>query len=226
MPTWVNNIQKRLDTLSRRERISAYIITCVLVLIAWDFALYQPLSSDVNKLEQDIAQLDKQLVDTDRLILTIQQNMQADPDDASRTLLAEYTAENLRLDQALEKNAVLIISPQDMAKLLEQILKSQSRLKFISLQNIAAVPQSLDADTTALVNTLANAPSQGIIFRHSVVLKMEGSYHDTLAYLHKLEQLPWHFSWKSIDIETREYPTLQITLEVYTFSLKRGLIGV
>ena len=226
MPAWINNMQKRLDKLARRERLSIYFATVILVLIAWDFALYQPLSSTVNKLELDISQIDKQLEDTDRLILTLQQNIQADPDDASRTLLAEYATENLRLDQALEKTAVLIISPQDMAKLLEQILKSQSRLKFISLQNIAAVPQSLDADTTALVNTLANAPSQGIIFRHSVVLKMEGSYHDTLAYLHKLEQLPWHFSWKSIDIETRDYPTLQITLEVYTFSLKRGLIGV
>ena len=220
MPTWLNTIRKQLDKLSRRDRISVYITVWVLLLIAWDLILFHPLSNQVSSLEQDIIQIDKQLADTDKAILGIQQTMQADPDTAGRALLTEYAAEKQRLDQALEKTTVLIISPQDMAHLLEQILKSQNRLKFISLQNVAAVPQSLDADLTA------NIAADGIIFRHSVILRMEGSYQDTLAYLHNLEQLPWQFSWKSIDIETMDYPTMKITLEVYTFSLKRGLLGV
>ena len=221
MPAWLNRIQKQLDKLSNRDRIAVYITTAAMILLLWDLLLFNPLGNQLNKLEQDASVLDQQLSDADKQILTIQSNMQADPDIAGQTLMAEYAAEKLRLDQALAKSAVMVISPQEMASLLEKILKAQTQLKFISLQNIAAVPQTLSAN----LGTQSTDANTGIIFRHSVILKMEGSYHDTLAYLQKLEQLPWHFSWKSIDIETRDYPTMTITLEVYTFSLKRGLIG-
>lgn len=220
MTTVTNNIKKQLEKLTRRERIAVYVITAVIPLLIWDIAAFQPLSNKINTLEQEVSEINRQLADTDKQILGLEQKATADPDTESRALLAEYSSEKQRLDQELAKTAGLIINPQEMARLLEQILKSQTQLKFISLQNTPAVPQLLGPESLTGTDN-----SQGIVFRHSVILKMEGSYHDTLAYLHKLEKLPWHFSWKSIDIQTRDYPVMQITLEVYTFSLKRGLIG-
>ncbi|HEY9052334.1 MAG TPA: type II secretion system protein GspM, partial [Gammaproteobacteria bacterium] len=208
MAAFVTSIQKQLDKLSKRERISVYVSVSVVVLMLWDFVLLNPLSNEINNLRNEITQIDKQIDSTVQLIQGIQQSLQADPDVETRALLAEYAAENKRLELALAKTSVQIISPQDMAHLLEDILKNQSQLKFISLQNIPATPEFLDIETSADTNT----KNQDTIFRHSVVLKMEGSYHDTLAYLHKLEKLPWRFFWKSIEIETKNYPAMQITL--------------
>ncbi len=221
MATLATKIQKQLGKLSRRDRISVYVTIFVVTLMLWDMLLFHPLSNKIISLQADITQIENQIDSTDQLIHGIQQNLQADPDVETRALLAEYAAENKRLEQALAKTSVQIISPKDMSRLLEDILKNQSQLKFISLQNIPATPEFLGKEAA----TDSSTANQDTIFRHSVILKMEGSYHETLAYLHKLEKLPWRFFWKSIEIETKDYPTMQITLEVYTLSFRRGLVG-
>jgi MSHA biogenesis protein MshJ len=173
-------------------------------------------------IEHDLAQNNTNMVVARAKLTALQKSMEEDPNRANVEQITRYTEDNKRLDIALAKTSTQIINPQEMVQLLEQILENQSGLKFISLKNKPATPgfvesHSEDAKPVDNVNS---------IYRHSVVLEVEGSYHSALAYMKKLESLPWRFFWQSVEIETRKYPNSLITLEVYTLGFREGLIGV
>ncbi len=198
------------------------IIVIVAVILLWFTLAHTPLSHDKMAVAQDIKQRNVELAATQAKMQVLQKSLSEDPDHDNKELLTKYIKENKRLDQALAETSTQIINPQEMANLLEQILKSQPELKFISLENKPAKPEfieSRDADTKTADNV-------GTIYRHSVVLQMEGSYHNAMLYLKKLEQFPWKFFWQEIEIETQKYPNTRITLEVYTLGFREGLIGV
>ena len=65
-----------------------------------------------------------------------------------------------------------------------------------------------------------------MLYRHGLVLELEGSYLDCLAYLAEVERLPWHIFWGSLELETEQHPRNRITLELYTLSLEEEWIGV
>ena len=76
------------------------------------------------------------------------------------------------------------------------------------------------------------APAEGApsgapkLYRHTLVLRLEGSYLDCLAYLEQIERLPWRLYWTRLEVDAGEYPRNDIVLEVQTLSLEQGWIGV
>ena len=215
-------LEKQLDMLSKRDQIALFIIFIVVVLAIWFQLIYLPLSENIIAMEQDITQKTTDVENLQVKMAALNKNMNEDPDAENRQLLNSYLEENTVLDKALARTSVQIITPREMSALLEQLLKSQAGLKFVSLKNKAATPEFVEAkDEMEVVMNNVNT-----IYRHSVVLQIEGSYHDALSYLKKLEQLPWRFFWHDIEIETSGYPNALITLEVYTLGFREGLIGV
>ena len=208
--------------LSLREQIIAALASVSLVVMIWNAAVYAPYQGDISLLQQELQQTDKKLADLQAQFQQQLETTRHDPNQEDRSKLAEYQAESNRLDSLLEQTSVQIMKPQAMADMLKEILQKQTAMKFISLENRPAKPEfteQLDPKDTDHVNAIT-------IYRHSVVMKMQGSYHDTLAYLKQLESLPWRFYWQGIEIESKNYPDALITLEVYTLGLSRGLIGV
>lgn len=222
MQALITKAEKYIDTLSKRDQMALAIILIVVVALLWFTLAYTPLSHDKQAVAHDIGQRNTVLTATQAKMQALQQSLNEDPDGENRELLTTYIVENQRLDHALAKTSTQIINPQEMASLLEQILKSQPELKFISLENKPATTEFIETRNTD-TNT---ANHVGTIYRHSVVLKMEGSYHHAMLYLEKLEQFPWNFFWQEIEIETQKYPNARITLEVYTLGFRKGLIGV
>lgn len=214
--------EKYLDGLSKRDQMALFVIVLVVVTALWFQLIYAPLSDNKVAIEQDITQKKKDIGTVQEKIAVLQKNIKEDPDVENRALLNKYMAESKQLDEALTRTSVQIISPQEMAALLEQLLKSQAGLKFISLKNKAATPEFIESRD----EVQADVDNVNTIYRHSVVLQMEGDYHSALSYLKKLEQLSWRFFWHEVEIETSNYPDALITLEVYTLGFREGLIGV
>jgi MSHA biogenesis protein MshJ len=205
------------------------VIIFVVVLMVWFRAIYMPLNDSLAAVRNDLGQNDTNLVVARAKMNVLQKSMTEDPDRENKEKLAQYVKDNQKLDLDLAKTSTQIISPQEMVKLLEQMLKRQSGLKFISLKNKPAMPEFLESantDASTNINTRAGNTKVNSIYRHSVVLKVEGDYHSALAYMQKLEKLPWRFFWQSVEIETKKYPNSVITLEVYTLGFREGLVGV
>jgi MSHA biogenesis protein MshJ len=114
-----------------------------------------------------------------------------------------------------------------MRSVLEQLLSRQAGLKLVSAVNRAAVPVVADEEP-APGETPAEKPTSDAprLYRHSLVLELEGNYLDCLRYIESVERLPWHIYWSRLELETDEYPTNRIVLELTTLSLDEEWIGV
>jgi MSHA biogenesis protein MshJ len=64
------------------------------------------------------------------------------------------------------------------------------------------------------------------LFRHGIMLTLEGEYFDIQRYLQKIESLQWQFYWKKFDYTVSEYPMAKVQLELYTLSTNKAFIGV
>jgi MSHA biogenesis protein MshJ len=217
-----DNLLKHWRKLSQRERVIAVLASVSAVVMIWNVAVYSPYQKDIRLLEQELQQTEKKLAD---MQVQFQQQLEVtrhDPNQDIRSKLAEYETESARLDSMLKQTSVQIMKPQAMADMLKDILQKQTAMKFISLENRPAVPEF-----TEKLDPLDTEHGDAItIYRHSVVMKMQGGYSDTLAYLKQLENLPWRFYWQGIEIESKVYPDALITLEVYTLGFGTGLVGV
>ena len=224
MEQMIKKLQKQWNRLSQREALSVIAGLVAAVFILWSVVIYEPYKENARLLELDIAQTEGKIAGIRAKMLVFQEEMKKDPDSENKKRLAEYIEAGKQLDAELAKASVQIIDVRDMAALLKEMLEKQSNLKFVSLANKPAVPEFVE--NTDQAGAAIKENNATTIYRHSVVLKMEGSYSSLLTYLQALENLQWQFFWQGIEIETESYPNAFITLEVYTLGLREGLIGV
>jgi MSHA biogenesis protein MshJ len=78
-------------------------------------------------------------------------------------------------------------------------------------------------------NDSKNIESESVsagIYKHTVVLRVSGSYFELLDFLQILESSQWHFYWEQLDYRVTNYPNADILLRVYTLGAEKGRIGV
>jgi len=234
MDQFLKKLEMQLEKLTQRDQIALSVIVVIALIFVWDSVLRSPLSAGRLVVEHDIQQVQTETIVIEAKIKALTSTIATDPDIDAKQQLTRFIDENKRLDIALAKTSVQVISPQEMNNMLEQILASQAGLKFVSLKNMPATPEFTESkknsastnDVAAGSGSVSDVEKINTIYRHSVILQMEGSYHSVLSYLKKLEQFPWRFFWQGIEIETREYPNSTVTLEVYTLGFREGIIGV
>jgi MSHA biogenesis protein MshJ len=78
----------------------------------------------------------------------------------------------------------------------------------------------------AVEQAAVSRPASSGPYVHPVELVVEGNYLDVLAYLHALENLPWRFYWKILELQTTHYPTNRVRIELSTLSMDKDWIGV
>ena len=64
------------------------------------------------------------------------------------------------------------------------------------------------------------------IYTHALNMELEGSYLQLLDYLQRLEQMEQRVFWDILTIDTKEFPTTKIRLQIHTLSLTEDWIGV
>ena len=134
MQQQIAKFEKYLDSLSKRDQIALFVTFLVVVMMIWTELIYAPLSEEMTVVEQEIAQKTSEIEVFQAKTLALQKSINTDPDAENRQQFKKYLEESMLLDEALAKTSTQIISPQEMTGLMEQILKSQAGLKFVSLK--------------------------------------------------------------------------------------------
>jgi MSHA biogenesis protein MshJ len=112
-----------------------------------------------------------------------------------------------------------------MPALLEQMLKRNGRLQLVAMNTLPVTPfieQAADA-------TIAQAPVAGQerqMYKHGVQITVRGSYADLLQYLTALEKLPTRMFWGVAKMNVVQYPSVELTLTLYTLSLDKTWLQV
>jgi MSHA biogenesis protein MshJ len=214
----------RVDALSQRERIMSFAASAALLVFAVHMAVIGPLLRKQELLRSQVIQQQNNIVGLNGQIAQKLQEAEADPDAPARARLAAVRAESARLGDNLRTMQKGLVAPERVAPLLESILRANGRLKMVSVRTLPVEPLSgfgakKDADPAAAPAPAAKTPKRELLFRHGVEVTVRGSYLDMVDYMTALESLPTQLFWGKAQLEVEEYPSVRLTLTLYTLSL-------
>lgn len=220
--------QSKVDALEVRERGLLLLAVAALLYLLWSGLFQSGLDgksvSLQAKIESDKAQL--KLLKTEEITLTAQSGV--DPNFSKNRRIEQLKEEIEVLDVALSELSNGLVAADQLPKVLQDVLASSSQLHLVKVQ-------TLPVEELKLLSTLTSASNQTDqtdldlstgVYKHSVLLQVEGSYFQLLSYLQTLQQLPWRFYWDSLDYQVTDYPVGTVDVRVYTLSAEEGLLGV
>ncbi len=211
--TKLTALRAKVDNLSLRERLLVFVTGLMLLGSVWYLGLMQPLNQQATKNRTEIETLREQ-------IKTINQNLEVEVVQISsagtgdREKLVQVQRRLNEITERLGGYAAELIDPAQMSRVLQGVLKEQSKLRLIRIRNLS--PEELSASADALTTTF---------YRHGLEIELEGSYLACLEYLQEIEALPWRFYWQLLELEVLEYPRNRIRIEVSTLSPDVEWIG-
>ena len=214
-------LMQAVDALTLRERL--FILGAMLLVVGglWEAFLAAPLAareaaaaSGIEATRERIAQLD------DAIALAAQGIGGGMSEDFDRLqILRRRVADGQESVRIFTSD---LVDPAQMRFVLEDLIGRQGGLELVSARNLEVRPLIEQApDTTGAAR--GDGP---MLYQHGLVLELEGSYLQFLAYLEAVERLPWQLYWSRLDLETIDYPQMRFVLELHTLSLEEEWIGV
>jgi MSHA biogenesis protein MshJ len=224
----LEKLLQKVDRLSLRERLFLFAALLAVMSGGWEALLATPLDVREQSAGDRINSLQERLGTLNESIAVAAEGMNQEdmPIELDRlNTLRERVAKG---DNDVKLLTSDLVDPKQMRSVLEELIRRQSGLRLISATNLAPSPLFEDATAEAEAETTEGAPISDApkIFRHTLVLRLEGSYLDCLAYLQAIERLPWHLYWGRIEVEMGTYPKNAIVIELRTLSLDQEWIGV
>lgn len=236
----IRNLMGRIDALSIRECGIIFAGIVLVLFTVWDSLLMQPQLVQQKKLLSEL-----QIKRAEQSVLNVRfqsqlKEQQSDPDKANREKLAELKTRLEQIETEVRQSTSHLISPRDMARILETILNKSGGLRLTEIKGLGASPllaAETDADETGkpvagqkqdTASAEQKKEGSGLdnAYKHGLFIKLEGNYMSTLQYLKTLESLPWGFFWEKLEYEVTDYPTATISITLYTLSLEQDWIGV
>lgn len=220
----------RIDTLSLRERAMIFVAVMAVLLFVAAKLIIGPLDHEQKVLEKKIRAENQQFTVVNAQIQKLAADYGHDPNAANRARLADLKRRLVATKAALGARTQGLVSPTDMVRLVEQVLKRNRSLK---LEGVESLPSTALFDRhpmralgiPAVPKTTAPAPGVHL-YKHGMRIQLRGRYREIVAYLQALERLPWKVFWGRVTLQVATYPESVVTLDLYTLSRQSGWIGL
>lgn len=209
----------RIDGLALRERGIIFVAILVVLYGIAANLLFPPLNVEQARLKKQLTDKHTQIRAFDEQIQAALAKSAVDPDAPNRARRTQLEAQLKTTEESLTVVTARLVSPKEMAPMVEQILLKNRRLEVIHVKSLAPEP----------LQKLATAAGGGSVltaYRHGMQIELRGNYLDILAYLKDLEALPWKVFWGQLTLKVEQYPTSHVTLRIYTLSTQAGWLGI
>ena len=216
----------KIDALSLRERVAVFVACLVVMFYAWDLLLMQPVVAKERSIRAEITRKTSERDAMQAQIRSLQAQKASDPDVLNKQRLSELKQRLGNVEKQLKASTNQLISPKDMAQLLESVLLRVKGLTLINIKGLGGVPVVQQIETA---DNKLEQKSDGLIenaYKHGLRIEFEGDYLATLEYVKELESLEWDFFWDSLEFSVEQYPDSRVVITVFTLSLDENWIGV
>lgn len=232
----INALLDKIDTLSIRERGIILAAIIFIMFSVWNSFFMQPKLEEERKILADL-----QMKRTEQSVINIKlqgliRQDQGGPDTVNRNKVAELEKQLDEIEANVRQSTNHLVTPEKMAMILQTILNKSHGLELTEIKGLGASPLLTQAAPEPLPETAddtGDLPPQSSVggelenaYKHGLIIKFEGDYMSTLAYMRELESLEWGFFWENMEYEVIEYPTGKVALTLYTLSLDKDWIGV
>ncbi len=238
----------RFDALSLRERST--IGTAVLLggLMMGYLVLVDPQITRQATQHKRITQLKGEMAAQEAQMVALKSQLK-DPDAANRAALQEVRKSMAAIDQRLRNVQDSLVPPEKMQAFLEGLMTKDQGLELVALRTLSVAPliKSTPApgkpsadDKTAKEHAepaggkkpAAPAGAAGAgdtasnLYKHSIEMRVAGSYNDLARYLAALEGMPQRIIWEKAELTVEKHPRCVLILTVYTLSLDKRWLTV
>ena len=224
----LKSLQARLDNLTLQERGILVFVVIAVTFFAWDYLLMQPLAFRQQSVVTQIRVNNAELIALEAETGQIVKEGTQDPNIAKKAELQQLQRKLKELNAELGQTMNQLVQPGDMSRLLEMVMRHTPGLELRKVQSLGSQPlvtqDSSDPGTDDTV-AMENAPVSNV-FRHGLLIEIDGDFASTLNYLKTLERLEWKFFWDTIDFQVDEYPISSIAITVFTISTEEHWIGL
>jgi MSHA biogenesis protein MshJ len=220
-------IMKWLGARHARERAIVLAAGLGMLGLIWVTFVHDVLKAAQEEESRNIAIAQSTIAEEQNRQNEIRGTFTTDPNAFAQTRQRELREAandaNARLNQLYGD----LISPTQMTQVLVTLLRRETTLNLLSLDNLPSEPLISGIATPGEDDAAAASSVPAVqVFKHGMHLVFEGSFLDTVYYLRSLEKLDSNFFWENLKFELSEYPKAQISLDIYTLSTERGFIGV
>ncbi|HHF3076286.1 TPA: type II secretion system protein GspM [Vibrio diabolicus] len=211
---WIS-LEERFGEMSAREKVLIALCGLVVVIMLLFTLVLEPKLNEIISNERQLSNLKQanQKIEIDTL--RIQAQLKKDPNAEIDRAISNLLTESQRLSMQLAEIIEHLITPSQMAELLENVLEQQSGIHLLSLQTLPSEPITEDKE----------ASQYSGYYVHPVRMELTGDYFSIANYLNKLESLPASYYWRSFSYKVEEYPKAKLVLEVYTLGSREEFIG-
>ncbi len=211
---WLS-MENRFGDMSAREKVLVALCGFVAVVMLLFVLVLEPKLQQISSSQKQLSNLKQANQKTQTDILRIQAQLKKDPNAEVEQELANLLAENQRLSEQLSEVVEQLITPSQMAEVLEKVLAHEKGVHLVSLQTLPSEPIANDEETS----------QQSGYYVHPVRMELSGDYFSISNYLNKLENLPASYYWRGFSYKVNEYPKATLVLEVYTLGSREAFIG-
>lgn len=215
-----------LEARAPRERWLVLAMVAAAIVVLADTLAVNPLRNETQTARRAAQSLEQQVAAlTDRL-QALSARLAEDPNQALRAQVNALRQQHGQVDEQLQVLMVGLIQPIQMTEALRDMLAREKGLELVRLENRGTEAVQLTAAAAggeAKPGAEGQAPAR--LFRHTMVLEVQGGYLDILRYLKRLEALDWTFYWEGLELNVVQYPKAQVRLTLYTLSVKEGWVG-
>ncbi len=215
----MTSIREWVDRRSVRERV--FVLAAVLAVLwaCWNLLLTEPLDARRSALAADELRLTDEIRELEVRGAEIVALHGSDPNALLLARVGSLEQQIHHLKERIRERTVTMISPPEMARLLEELLARDSELQLVRLENLGREPLNAQAEAAGGASPPVN------VYKHTFEVVLEGRYLSTLRYLRALEDLPWNFFWENLAYEVRDHPNGLATIRAYTLSADEGWLG-
>ncbi|WP_038175289.1 type 4a pilus biogenesis protein PilO [Vibrio pacinii] len=215
MASYWQRWNEKFAQLSPREKVLISLCGLVAIIFGLLTLVVEPVYNKNQQLSLQLsnAKLNGQQLQADLLLM--QAKLNKDPDRELDKQLERLMAQSQQSSQQLAELVESLITPSEMAQLLESVLLGSKQLRLVSLESLPAepiVPPSEDKGMTGY-------------YIHPVRIELTGRYFDIVNYLEALEAMPVNYYWRQFDYQVESYPQARLVLTVYTLGTRQEFIS-
>lgn len=210
MTLW-RELNQRFLILSSREQWLIAITGWIAILFISFMFIIEPQIERSDNIKISLLQTNNDIQTVQNKIIVAERKLALDPNKEIENKIIRYKQQNILLAKQLENKIGSLVTPTQMTKLLEQVLRHSSAL---TLESMTSLPskQLIPGDDLGY-------------FIHPLRLTFRGRYFDVVNYLKKLETLPVKYYWLSFNYQVDQYPWANVELQVYTLGESKDFIG-
>lgn len=212
-------VAARIDAMTLRQRAGVFAACAAFVLYLVSMLAIDPMLKEQARLQAQIRQQRATMAGIDTDIAALVDAFARDPDAVNRQRLAAARTETRTLGDNLATMQKGLVAPEQIAPLLQAILRANGKLELVSLATLPVT--AVGGPPPAVPASTPSAPpaTPGLLYRHGVQVTVRGSYLDMIEYMAALESLPAQLFWGDASFGVEEYPRAHLTLTLYTLGL-------